>query len=278
MTHKRIIIYYQTLVDLSPLKKLINKIHTQSKPLLTDITLASIHFGYNNDKRQSPYMHLNNNSPSDTIFDNVYNNLMDIKKATKHTYPIKINLLIGGAGSAFNVLFSNYCDFYTMLKETVVKLGFIDGFNLDVEENVDINNMIRLVNDLKTDFPDKDIIFAPLASALATDDPGMGGFSYKELDNKIGDKIAYYNVQCYGEYSETLFNRMVSNGYASNKIVMGMLSGQDINIIMNEVEKIVTLEPNFGGVAIWEYFNATPLSPTHPYVWCEIMSTIMYTL
>ena len=32
---------------------------------------------------------------------------------------------------------------------------------------------------------------------------------------------------------------------------------------------------SFGGVAVWEYFNAPPSSPQHPYVWCEIMSHIL---
>ena len=57
---------------------------------------------------------------------------------------------------------------------------------------------------------------------------------------------------------------------------MGMLSSQDIHSIVNEVEKIVLNYPSFGGVAVWEYFNAPPSSPHHPYVWCEIMSNILY--
>jgi hypothetical protein len=272
MVEKRIIIYYQTLIDLSPLIEFIETRKKTSPPLLTDITLASIHFGYNED--QSPYIHLNNKQPNDTCFNPVYANLRRLKNLDN----IKINLLIGGAGSAFTDLFSNYSVFYKLLKNTVEDLDFIDGFNLDIEEEANLEDIIKLVNDLTTDFPDKDIIFAPLASSLSTDEPGMGGFSYKKLDNEIGDKVAYYNAQCYGEYSEDLFNQIVSNGYKPNKIVMGMLSGQDIHGIVNEIEKILNANPTFGGVAVWEYFNAPPSAPDHPYVWCEIMSNLMYKM
>jgi hypothetical protein len=269
-SNTRIVIYYQTFVDLSPL---INLIKTAEHPLVTEITLASIHFGYNTDKHKSPYIHLNNDVPNCDKFKNVFTQLKEIKDIESN---IKINLLIGGAGTAFSDLFNNYNIFYDLLKSTVNKLEFIDGFNLDIEEYVTLDNIIMLVNNLKKDFPNKNIVFAPLAGSLSSDEPGMGGFSYKKLDNEIGDKISYYNVQCYGEYSKDLFDQIVSNDYNPEKIVMGMLSGQDLNSIINELENIIKSNPNFGGVAIWEYFNAPPSSPDHPYVWCEIMSNILY--
>ena len=273
----RIIIYYQTLIDLNPL---INLVKSKQEDIVTDITLASIHFGTNNDKTNSPYIHLNNNTPNSKTFDVVYSQLKEIKNL-KQNEEININLLIGGAGTAFNQLFSNYDCYYNLLKTALEnELNFIDGFNLDIEEEVDLNNIIKFVNDLKQDFPDKKIIFAPLAESIATDAPGMGGFSYKDLNNKIGDKIEYFNIQCYGEYSLSLFNKMVSNGYEPNKIVMGMLTGQDFNKIIDEVETIVSETQKthkiFGGVAVWEYFNAPPSSPEHPFVWCEIMSHLLY--
>lgn len=272
---KRIILYYQTLIDLKPL---INLIKERPQQILTHITLASIHFGVNEDN--TPYIHLNDDSPSSSKFTNVFSQLNEIKKIEGK--PININLLIGGAGTAFNRLFSDYNCYYKLLKESVENsLNFIDGFNLDIEENVDINDIIKLVNNLKSDFPDKQITFAPLAGSIATDEPGMGGFSYKTLNEKIGNQIDFYNVQCYGEYTEDLFNQMVDNGYPCEKIVMGMLSGQDFNDIIQELEKIVInpdkSKSNIGGVAVWEYFNAPPSSPQHPYVWCEIVSHILNT-
>lgn len=298
ISSKRIIIYYQTLISLQPLIQLLDtyqmtntdqmtdqmpdtfydyikyllNIEPQNTPLVTHITLASIHFGKNPDN--SLYIHLNDNDPKNDKFTNVYKELEEIKQI-KNTN-ININLLIGGAGSAFETLFSDYESYYSILKTTIENtLTFIDGFNLDIEEQVTLENVIKLVNDLKRDFPQKDIIFAPLSSSIATDEPGMGGFSYKDLDKAIGDQIAYYNVQCYGEYTADLFNQMVANGYKADKLVMGMLTGQDFASIETELNKLSN-RSDFGGVAVWEYFNAPPDSPSEPYKWLEIMNKIMY--
>ena len=141
---KRIILYYQTLIDLQPLIADI-KVHRQldNTPLVTHITLASIHFGYDLDPDKIPYIHLNNDSAFSDKFKTVYENLLTLNKMD-----VKINLLIGGAGSAFNMLFSNYPVFYKLLKEFVGSVDFIDGFNLDVEEGVTLDDMVMLVNDL----------------------------------------------------------------------------------------------------------------------------------
>ena len=270
---KRIILYYQTLIDLQPLIDDI-KLHQKkyNTPLVTHITLASIHFGYDSDQDKTPYIHLNNDSAFSDKFKKVYDNLITLNKMG-----VKINLLIGGAGSAFNMLFSNYSIFYNLLKKFVASVDFIDGFNLDVEEGVTLDDMVMLVNDLKKDFPTNSIIFAPLGVSVATDEPGMGGFSYKALKNKVGDSIEYYNTQCYGEYSLNMYDQMVNNTYDSDKLVLGMLTGQDFNSIINEIQKIVTkYGDKFGGVAIWEYYNAPPSSPKTPYIWCEVMNKLLY--
>ena len=72
------------------------------------IHLSSIHFGEN-------YIHLNNNPPNDPIFDSVWS---DCEKACEAG--VKIVLMIGGAGSAYNQLFSDYNKYYALLKETLL--------------------------------------------------------------------------------------------------------------------------------------------------------------
>lgn len=269
--NKKIILYYQTLIDLNPLIKLVeshNKI--SNTPLLTHITLASIHFGYEEDKI-TPYIHLNNNNPSDSIFKEVFENLKILK-----SMGIKINILLGGAGGAFNMLFSNFDNFYKLFKDFIKNEDIFDGINLDIEEEVNINDIVLLVNELKSDFPEKCIIFAPLAYSLISNEPGMGGFVYRDLMKMIGDKVDYFNVQCYDDYSLETLDQIISNNYDSEKIVMGMLFSQNFNSIIIEINKIVKKYKNkFGGVAIWEYFNAPP-SQNKPYVWCEIMNNLLY--
>ena len=65
---KRIIYYYQTFNGLQ-------SILTQDTKV-THIHLSSIHFGA--DENNNPYIHLNNNKPTDKIFDSLWE---DIKKA-----------------------------------------------------------------------------------------------------------------------------------------------------------------------------------------------------
>ena len=67
----RIIIYYQTLNDLSGLLEEVKKA-PKERPILTHITLASIHFGYNDSSKTKPYIHLNDNNPTDQKFQKVY--------------------------------------------------------------------------------------------------------------------------------------------------------------------------------------------------------------
>lgn len=269
--NKKIIIYYQTLIDLTPLIELIEEHNKKNaSPLLTDITLASIHFGVN--ATNTPYIHLNNNNPDDPVFISVFSNLKKLK-----TLDIRVTLLIGGAGGAFYNLFSRFDIYYKLLKEFVDNTGFIDGFNIDIEERVDIDNICMFITRIKRDYPSKEIVFAPLSYSLQTDEPGMGGFSYKVLDKRLGDKISYYNSQCYDTYSVDVLDSIVKNGYNANKIVMGMLSGQDFNSIINQLGIIMKRYPNkFGGVAIWEYVNAPP-SPNSPFVWCEVMNKLLYS-
>ena len=79
----RVILYYQTFSDLTP-------ILIENSPV-THIHLSSIHFG--EDTNGNPYIHLNNYSPYNDIFDSVWTNM---ERAA--SLGIKVKLMIGGAG------------------------------------------------------------------------------------------------------------------------------------------------------------------------------------
>ena len=80
----KIILYYQTFIGLK-------NIYNKPKIYTTHIHLSSLHFGPN--KNNEPYIHLNNLSPYDKKFDDVWNDLYECKKRG-----IKIVLMLGGAG------------------------------------------------------------------------------------------------------------------------------------------------------------------------------------
>ena len=251
---KRIIYYYQTFVGLN------NIINSNNK--VTHIHLSSIHFG----SSKNPYIHLNNYSPYDVKFNSVWD---DIKLAKKSG--IKIILMVGGAGGAFQTLFSNFNNYYTLLKDLILnKIDLIDGIDLDIEETVNINDIEKLINKLKTDFGNSFIItMAPIQSSIENDINGMGGFIYKDLYLKCGHLIDYFNVQCYNEYSIESYTKMIQNGYPEDKIVMGSISSQNLNSNLEVIKNINKKYTKFGGVFNWEYYDSPP--GTNHSEWSQLM-------
>ena len=115
----KIILYYQTLTDISPILK-------KNSPV-THIHLSSIHFG--NDSN-GYYIHLNDHSPYDKIFDEVWTNL-----EIAENLGIKIILMVGGAGTAYNELFLHFDIYYEILKKLIQTKKYISGIDLDIERN-----------------------------------------------------------------------------------------------------------------------------------------------
>ena len=242
MVNPKIIYYYQTFNSLKP-------ILYQNTPV-THIHLSSIHFGNNN---KSYYIHLNDYPPTNAKFDSVWEELAQAEK-----YNITTILMVGGAGGAFTNLFNNFNVYYPLLKELILSKKVIKGIDLDVEEYVDINDIKKLIRQIKTDFGNKFIItMAPIQSSLQYDQPSMGGFIYKDLYNSPeGEMIDYFNGQFYMDYSETAYTQAVENGFPPQKIVMGMISGETYQTELNKTYQ--KYKESFGGVFIWEYFNAPP--------------------
>ena len=262
MNIHRIIYYYQTFIGLSSILK--------SDTPVTHIHLSAIHFGVNTDG--SPYIHLNNYPPDNKIFDLVWE---DIAKAKQ--LGIKIVLMMGGSGSAYTVLFSDFKTYYPLLVQTIKEHPEIEGIDLDVEEYASLDNIKMLINQLDGDFGSEFIIsMAPVQSSLQQDYPGMGGFIYKDLYNtKEGQRINYFNGQFYDDYSVESYQEAVNNGYPANKVVMGMISDQDLGNNVNVVSQLSKLYPQFGGVFDWEYFDAPPSPHKNPGLWSYEMKKVI---
>lgn len=263
MSDSKIIYYYQTLTDLS-------SVCIENTPV-SHIVLSSFHFGNNPDK--SPYIHLNNYPPTDSRFAKPW---VQLKNAYMN-YNIQIHIMLGGAGSAFQTMFSNYSTYYNLLLETILTYPFITGINLDVEEEVSLDNIKKLICDLKGDCgPNFTITMAPIQSALQTNQPGMGGFSYKDLYNSAeGKYISWFNGQFYFELLPSAFDECVENGYPASKVVFGMIQGQDFETAKKVVSEIKAKHPDFGGVYMWEYFNAPPEGEKNPGAWAVEMKKII---
>lgn len=242
----KIILYYQTFTDIS-------SVLIEDSPV-THIHVSSLHFGEN--EKGDPYIHLNNFSPYNSKFDDLWENM---KKAVK--LGIRVKLMLGGAGGAYTALFSNYPVYYSYLKELLVNKSFISGIDLDIEEEVNIKNVKKLILDLKNDFKNSfTISMTPVQYSLQSDVPGLGGFSYKDLVlSNVGKYINYLNGQFYDDYSKKAYDAVVDNGYNPEWIVMGMEGSDNLDNRLKEIHDIyLEYKDDFGGVYLWEYCLAHP--------------------
>ena len=259
--------YYQTFVGLDKIKSNLNS---------TDVIIvSSLHFGekqYQNNIKS--YINLNDNSPDDKIFSKMWKETGDLSISKT------IMIMMGGAGGAYNYFFKNFDECYDLLVDFLKKRPFIKGIDLDIEENVIIDNVKKLINKLVNDFgTDFIITMAPVGNSLQNDSPGMGGFIYKNLyKSNEGKYIHWFNTQCYGgSFNFNTFDSIVKNGYPESKIVMGMMSGDfsknTFKNALDEISKIKKKYPNFGGVFDWEYLDAPP-DNNDPSKWGELIKSI----
>ena len=251
----RIIYYYQTFCGL-------DKILVKNTPV-THIHLSSVHFGL--DDKLQQYIHLNDDSPYDSKFNNVW---VDIDKADK--LGVKIILMIGGAGGGYSSLFSNFDIYYDLLYRLIKDKPSIKGIDLDIEETVKIENVQMLINKIVKDFGEEFIIsFAPIESSLEEDNNGMGGFCYKTLLNSDeGKYIDYFNCQFYEDYSLDAYNKVINNDYKSEMIVMGTMNP---NVFDTIAEVYNAYKNKFGGVFLWEYMFAS----TDQQKWAKEVDSIL---
>ena len=255
------IYYYQTFVGLDKMLTHIQDIDV--------IIVSSIHFGKNSDK--IPGIYLNDNEPDNMIFNKLW---LQTEKASSEG--CKIMLMMGGAGGAYQELFSDFNTYYPLLVKTINDRQWITGIDLDIEESVKLTDVQMLINRLIEDFGEEfTITMAPVSPSLENDGGSMAGFNYKELYNsKEGKYINWFNTQCYYSFSLQTYNSIITNGYPPEKIVMGMESGQfnesTFSDALNEVKKIKDTYPDFSGIYDWEYLNAPP-DNNDPSKWAQLM-------
>jgi hypothetical protein len=227
------------------------------------VYIASVHFGENADG--TCYIHLNNAPPSDAFMNALRTWVADVE----------FRVMLGGAGGAYGALFedaTSYHEYYSLLTKWIgAHRDVIHGIDLDVEEAVHLDNIKMLIRDLKADMgSDFAVTMAPVAYAMETDSPGLGGFVYKDIyeDPSVGPLVDCFNVQCYqGSFSCDTFQRIVANGYAPEHLSFGMLGDEymgigdpSFEIGMRDLCRFRATHPSVQGVALWE-FGDTKVDP-----------------
>jgi hypothetical protein len=281
---KRVIYYYQTqysngvYVSLSPMWTTLNA--ATNKPYVTDVMVAAFHLGY--DTTGAPYIHLNDNPPTDPMFTTMWQEV-----ATLQSYGVTVRMMLGGvAQGSYADLFSQWSTFYPILQQTLQQYK-LNGIDLDIEETVSLADAEMLINRLSTDFGSQFLItLAPVASAL-WGGANLSGFSYQQLyQSSVGSKIAWFNGQFYSGFatlsSTADYDRVIQSGYPANKIVAGMIANPAdgsgyvaMKTVAKTANSLVTQYPHFGGVSAWEYFNAEPGGASNPIEWAVDMAKAM---
>ena len=168
--------------------------------------------------------------------------------------------------------------YYGPFRAMVKELG-LDGLDLDVEEEMSLAGIIRLIDRLKDDFgPGFLITLAPVANAMIGG-KHLSGFDYEALEVMRGGKIDCYHTQFYNNWGNVEgLGQVLAQGWKPEKIVIGVLTNpgnghgfvgwDDLGRFLRMVRGVW---PRFGGVMGWEYFNCVTTGEGRPWDWAEGM-------
>lgn len=172
--------------------------------------------------------------------------------------------------------------FYWPLRDMVQEVG-LDGLDLDVEEEMSLAGIIRLIDRLKDDFGTGFLItLAPVANAMVGG-RHLSGFDYEALEVMRGGKIECYHTQFYNNWGSVEgLGQILAQGWRAEKIVVGVLTNpgnghgfvgwEELGRLLRRVKEVC---PGFGGVMGWEYFNCVTAGEGRPWEWAEgMMKTV----
>ncbi|KAI5867202.1 glycoside hydrolase family 18 protein [Durotheca rogersii] len=279
-SESRLVVYYQTTHD--PSGNLISILPLITKPgiSVTHINVAAIHL--NEDPNA---MTLNDHAPSDPRYTTMWAELR-IAQASG----IKVLGMLGGAAKGSYTRLDQdqktFDAYYGPLYE-MVRERSLDGLDLDVEEDMSLAGIVRLIDRLRSDFgPAFVITLTPVATALLDPTRNLSGFDYEALEVMRGSQIAWYNAQFYCGWGDAstphMYQLCIRKGWQPQKIVLGLVTTPKNGpgwVPPEMLAATLTLLrhqfPNFGGVMGWEYFNSLPGGQERPWEWAQQMTKIL---
>ncbi|KAI8658750.1 GH18 domain-containing protein [Fusarium keratoplasticum] len=247
---------------------------------ITHVIVAAIHI---NDKPED--ITLNNHHPSHPRFQTMWAELRVLQASG-----VKVMGMLGGAAKGsyqrLDADQEQFDRFYGPVRDMIRERG-LDGLDLDVEEEMSLGGIVRLIDRLRSDFgPSFIITLAPVAMSLLDFTKNLSGFDYEALEVMRGRDIAWYNTQFYcgwGDCSNPLmYDLMIQKGWPPEKIVIGLVTNPENGggyVPMNPLSMVLTTlrgrYGSFGGIMGWEYFNSLPGGTARPWEWARDMTKLL---
>lgn len=178
--------------------------------------------------------------------------------------------------------------FYDPLRDMIAATG-LDGLDLDVEEPMSLQGIVRLIDQLRVDFGSEFIIsLAPVCAALQNR-RHLSGFDYEALEAARGEDIAFYNTQFYNGWGyvedTTDWDKIMLRGWPARKVVVGVLTNPESgrgwvpdDMLRSTLHAIRCKHADFGGAMGWEYFNSLTAACPYglPWSWSDLLTDILY--
>lgn len=242
---------------------------------VTDVIVAALHLD------AGGVVHLNDDPPGSSKFTQMWSDLARMQSAG-----VRVSMMVGGAAAGtFARLDTDFATYYPLLKN-VVTTYHLNGVDLDIEENMSLAGIERLIDRLSADFGSGFVItLAPVATAM-TGGGNLSGFNYETLYRDRGSEISWFNVQFYNGWGSLAntggYDAIVKRGLIpARKLVAGALTNPanggsgyvDVTTLSGVVKSLSQKYADFGGVTGWEYFNSLPGDTSAPWQWTGLMAT-----
>ncbi len=273
----RLITYYQTHHDASGNFISILPLIKEPGIEITHVNVAAIHV--NEDPAN---ITLNDHHPDHERFDSLWAEMRILQASG-----VKVLGMLGGAAKGtFSRLDTSFERYYPPVA-ALVRSRSLDGLDLDVEEKMSLEGVIRLIDALRRDFgPAFLITLAPVAAALLDARRNLSGFDYKELEKRRGADITWYHAQFYCGWGDCanplMYELILAHGWPSEKVVAGLVTSpenghgwvpwESLGLVIPVLQ---AKNPRFGGVFGWEYFNSMPGGRERPWEWARWMTALL---
>ncbi|MGJ6980635.1 glycosyl hydrolase family 18 protein [Aestuariimicrobium soli] len=183
---------------------------------------------------------------------------------------VPVMAMVGGwaPGTTEKLTGEQFDRFYPLLRDAL-RAHRLDGVDVDVEQDMALDDVIRIIDALRADFgPDFIIALAPVQTALVGG-KNLSGFDYDELERRRGAVIDFHLVQFYSGFASAddanayraIIERAATGAgaFTPDRVLLGQIgepadaSFIPLEPVAETVRRLVTEFPDFGGVDIWEF-------------------------